>query len=156
MLHFTGRNRIITGIDYDEEKIDTANNCYSKSDNINFINQNVMTYDITPHDVIIINDVLHYLTFEEQEILVQRCIDNLHANGILLIKEAERKDDGHNLTWLTEIFSTNTGFNKMVHERLYFTSAAYLKKIADRNNMDLSIIQDAQYSSNTIFAIRNK
>ena len=31
MLHFTSPEREITGIDYDEEKIETANHCFSKT-----------------------------------------------------------------------------------------------------------------------------
>ncbi len=157
MLHFTGRDRVITGIDHDEEKIDIANNCYSKRDNINFVSQNILEYEITSHDVFIINDVLHYLTFEEQESLITKCIRNLNQDGILLIKDADRKDEkGQKLTWLTEFFSTNFGFNIMPHDKLYFTSGEDLKKIAEKNNMDFSIVQDAQYSSNTIFAIRHR
>jgi 1-acyl-sn-glycerol-3-phosphate acyltransferase len=157
MLHFLGRDRTITGVDHDEEKIDIANNCYSKKDNINFVCQSVTEYPITPHDVFIINDVLHYLTFEEQETLVTNCIKNLKPGGTLLIKDADKKDEkGQKLTWLTEFFSTNFGFNIMPHDRLYFTSGDDLKKIADKNNMDFSTVQDAQYSSNTIFAIRHR
>jgi 2-polyprenyl-3-methyl-5-hydroxy-6-metoxy-1,4-benzoquinol methylase len=157
MLHFLGRDRVITGIDHDEEKIDIANNCYSKKDNINFERHNVVEYNVTPHDVFIINDVLHYLTFEEQETLITKCINNLNPNGILLIKDADKKDEkGQKLTWLTEFFSTNFGFNIMPHDRLYFTSGDDLKKIAEKNNMSFSIVQDAQYSSNTIFAIKHR
>jgi 2-polyprenyl-3-methyl-5-hydroxy-6-metoxy-1,4-benzoquinol methylase len=117
----------------------------------------VTEYPITPHDVFIINDVLHYLTFEEQETLVTNCIKNLKPGGTLLIKDADKKDEkGQKLTWLTEFFSTNFGFNIMPHDRLYFTSGDDLKKIADKNNMDFSTVQDAQYSSNTIFAIRHR
>lgn len=157
MLHFTGKERIITGIDHDDEKIEIANNCYSKRDNINFISQNILEYKITPHDVFIINDVLHYLTYEEQESLITKCIQNLNPDGILLIKDADKKDEkGQKVTWLTEFFSTNFGFNIMPHDQLYFTSGEALKNIAEKNNMTFSIVQDAQYSSNTIFAIKHR
>ena len=86
-----------------------------------------------------------------------KCINNLNPGGVLLIKDADRKDEkGQKLTWLTEFFSTNFGFNIMPHDQLYFTSGEELKKIADKNNMDFSIVQGAQYSSNTIFAIKHK
>lgn len=157
MLHFLGRNRTITGIDLDEEKIDIANNCFSKKDNINFVAQSILTYDIQAQDTFIITDVLHYLTFEEQESVIKKCIDKLNPGGIILIKEADNKNKkGQKLTWLSEFFSTNFGFNQMSHRELYFTSADEIKRIAEKYNMDFSIAQDPQYSSNTIFAIRHK
>ena len=36
MLHFTGPERQVTGVDYDEEKIATANHCFSKNVNDQF------------------------------------------------------------------------------------------------------------------------
>jgi 2-polyprenyl-3-methyl-5-hydroxy-6-metoxy-1,4-benzoquinol methylase len=157
MLHFLGRNRTITGIDLDEEKIDIANNCFSKKDNINFFAQSILTYDIKPQDTFIITDVLHYLTYEEQEAVIKRCINKLNPGGIILIKEADNKNKrGQKLTWLSEFFSTNFGFNQMSHRELYFTSADEIKRIAEKYNMAFSIAQDPQYSSNTIFAIRHK
>jgi 1-acyl-sn-glycerol-3-phosphate acyltransferase len=157
ILHFTGKDRTITGIDHDEEKIDIANNCFSKSDNINFVCASVLEYPITPHDVFIINDVLHYLKLGEQETLITKCINSLNTNGVLLIKDADKKDEkGQKLTWLTEFFSTNFGFNIMPHDQLYFTSGDAIKLIAEKNNMRFNVFQDAQYSSNTIFAIKHR
>jgi 1-acyl-sn-glycerol-3-phosphate acyltransferase len=157
MLHFLGGGRTITGIDLDSEKIEIASNCYSKDDTINFEAANALEYRITPHDTFIITDVLHYLRPDEQETLIKRCIDNLNADGIILIKEADtKKMKGQRLTWLSEFFSTNFGFNTMPHHELYFTSADEISRIAGENNMDFSIVQDPQYSSNTIFAIRHK
>jgi 1-acyl-sn-glycerol-3-phosphate acyltransferase len=157
MLHFTGRNRIITGIDHDAEKIDIANNCYSKNDHINFKQADIAAYEISPHDVFIINDVLHYLNPDEQISLLKKCIHNLNHHGIILIKDADiDNNSGHKVTWLTEFFSTNFGFNKMVHQQLFFTSGEGLRKIAVENNMDFSVILDPKYSSNTIYAIKHK
>src|SRR5690606_13268477 len=40
MLSFIAPERKITGLDYDEEKIETANHCFSKKDTINFVCDN--------------------------------------------------------------------------------------------------------------------
>ena len=157
MLHFLGKDRIVTGIDHDQEKIDIANNCFSKDEHINFSCRSMLEYPITPHDAFIINDVLHYINYQEQEELIKKCIDNLNPGGILLIKEADDKGGKSQIvTWMTEFFSTNSGFNQMSHKGLYFTSAMELKRIADKYNMDFSVVQDPKYSSNTIFAIKHK
>ncbi|MEJ0102331.1 MAG: methyltransferase domain-containing protein [Bacteroidota bacterium] len=44
MLNFTGQERTITGIDYDEEKIKTARNCFSKNDRIDFEHKDVLSF----------------------------------------------------------------------------------------------------------------
>jgi hypothetical protein len=43
----------------------------------------------------------------------------------------------------------------MGHEQLYFTTAEEIKRIAEKYGMHFSILEEAQYSSNTIFAIRH-
>ena len=57
MLSFTSAQREITGIDYDEEKIDTANHCFSKTNNINFVHGDVMSFDFEKYDAIILADM---------------------------------------------------------------------------------------------------
>ncbi len=157
MLHFLGRERLVTGIDLDETKIEIANNCFSRDERINFVAQSVLTYEFGAHDAYTITDVLHYLHYNEQELLIKRCIDRLNAGGIILIKEADT-DRVHQqkLTWLSEFFSTNFGFNQMTHQELFFTSAEKIKSIAEKYGMEFSIAQGAEYSSNTIFAIRHR
>ena len=59
MLSFTSAQREITGIDYDEEKIDTANHCFSKTDSINFVHSDVMGFSFEKYDAIILADMLH-------------------------------------------------------------------------------------------------
>ena len=153
MLHFTGRDRVITGVDHDAEKIDIANNCFSKSDKINFVAADATQYEVTPHDVIILNDMLHYINYQEQELLIKKCIDNLNPGGTLFIKDADSKNEkGQKLTWLSEFFSTNFGFNKMPHASLYFTNEERLSAIAQKYNMNIKLVQEAKFSSNTIYA----
>jgi len=56
MLSFVSDKRKITGIDYDEDKIKTANNCISRNDNINFVCSDALSYDYKMSDVFIISD----------------------------------------------------------------------------------------------------
>jgi uncharacterized protein len=44
MLHFVSTQRLITGVDYDEQKIATANHCFSKNENIHFICADILQY----------------------------------------------------------------------------------------------------------------
>jgi 2-polyprenyl-3-methyl-5-hydroxy-6-metoxy-1,4-benzoquinol methylase len=55
MLSFLSEDRIITGVDYDEDKIHTANNCYAKSERINFICADITSFPLRSYDVILLN-----------------------------------------------------------------------------------------------------
>src|SRR5690606_22902481 len=51
MLHFMSDKRRITGVDYDAEKIETANHGYSKSTELTFVCADITTFSIDPVDI---------------------------------------------------------------------------------------------------------
>jgi 2-polyprenyl-3-methyl-5-hydroxy-6-metoxy-1,4-benzoquinol methylase len=122
MLSYTSRERIITGIDYDENKISIAQNGYTKNDNTSFHYANAMEYDFKNQDAIILSDVLHYLTESDQELLLEKCITKLNPSGMIVIRDGVRElESRHRGTRLTELFSTRIlGFNKTGKHGLHF------------------------------------
>jgi len=86
MLMLHSGERIITGIDYDSNKINVAKHGYLKNDNISFIEADVTEFPITPQDGFLFGDVLHYLTYDKQKSLLQTCIRNLKPGGMILIR----------------------------------------------------------------------
>ena len=62
MLNLVSKNRLITGVDYDSDKISVAKHCAIKSDNVKFIKGDITKVDLDYSDVFIMNDVLHYST----------------------------------------------------------------------------------------------
>ena len=85
MLHFTGWKRNITGVDANEEKIDVANNCYSKDELVNFVCADVMKYSIQKCDAFIINQKNLSLKEEDLKLLVKKCMENLNENGTIVL-----------------------------------------------------------------------
>ncbi|MBI3883410.1 MAG: 1-acyl-sn-glycerol-3-phosphate acyltransferase, partial [Sphingobacteriales bacterium] len=81
MLHFVSSQREITGIDYDEEKIATANHCFSKDAAINFFYADVLEFEFETYDAIIICDMLHYLQPAQQKLVIEKCIRHLNTGG---------------------------------------------------------------------------
>lgn len=156
MLSFTSAQRQITGIDYDEDKIDTANNCFSKTAMINFVHSDVMGFEFERYDAIILADMLHYLKPEEQKQVIKKCIDNLNAGGMIIIRDGDAdKAAQHKKTKLTEYFSTRVlGFNKTSDEGLDFLSGSMIRKIAAENNLTCSEVPDSKLTSNTIFILK--
>lgn len=90
MMHFTGWKRNLLGIDSNEENIDVANNCYSKSSDINFVRADAMSYELPQSDAFMVNTEELQLTPEQVTTLVSRCQQKLNDGGvIILIAEKE-------------------------------------------------------------------
>lgn len=156
MLHFLSKDRIITGVDYDEEKIATANHNYLKNDKLTFHHANVVEFTYDQQDAIIISDVLHYLQPHEQELVIQRCINNIADNGIIILRDGDAdKKERHKGTELTEFFSIKAfGFNKSSGQPLTFISGSRIREIAVKYGAAVEQIDNTRYTSNIIFVLR--
>jgi len=155
MLNFVSEKRKITGIDYDSEKIELAKNCNAKNDNVNFVCADALTYEFKNCDVIILSDVLHYLTEEKQERLIKSCVEHLNPGGLMIIRDADSDlKKRHWGTKYTEFFSTRSGFNKMGEKKLTFTSGKKIKEIISGYGLDIEIIDETKFTSNIVYIIK--
>jgi 1-acyl-sn-glycerol-3-phosphate acyltransferase len=159
MLHFTSPYRQILGVDYDEEKIDVAAACISRTEKLNFACGDVTTYDFPKSDGFVISDVLHYLEENEQAELIRRCASRLLPEGVLIIRDAN-KDLGrrHWGTRYTEFLSTKVlGFNKTGSKGLHFISASKIEEtLRGLDEVTFEIIDNTKLTSNIIFVVRHK
>lgn len=156
MLQFVSPQREITGIDYDEDKIETANNCFSRNDKINFKATDVMEFAFEDYDAIIMADVLHYLQPAQQKEIIERCIRHLRPGGIILIRDGDKELGAkHKGTRLTEFFSTKVvSFNKTSGEGLSYLSGSNIEKIAKEKGMACQVIDSTKYTSNVFFILK--
>jgi 1-acyl-sn-glycerol-3-phosphate acyltransferase len=154
MLAFASEQREVTGIDYDDEKIDTANHCFSRTERIRFEQADILNYTFDLYDVIIFADMLHYLPSNRQNGIIESAIAALNENGILIIREGDSEHKRHERTKTTELFSTRLlKFNKTEHE-LSFLSGSQIRNIADKYSMKLEVISDSALTSNTIYILK--
>lgn len=154
MLNMVSEDRKITAIDYDEQKIMVAANCAIKNDDVEFIAADITEYDIKESDVIILKDVLHYLPSEFQNQLIDKCINKLTMNGMLIIRDGDSElEKGHKNTKLTEFFSTNFGFNK-ANYKLEFISESKIREIAKKHKLNFEEVGQAKHTSNKLFVLR--
>ena len=153
MLYFSSTQREITGIDYDEDKIITANHCFSKTDKINFIHSDVLSFAFENYDAIILSDMLHYLQPADQKTVIEKSIHQLNPGGIVIIREGDKDSmEKHKRTELTEFFSTKLfSFNKTAAKGLSFLSGKTIGEMAVTNDMECKEIKNSKYTSNTIF-----
>ena len=155
MLYFSSTKREITGIDYDEEKIETANHCFSKTTSVNFVHSDILNFNFEKYDAIILADVLHYLQPAEQDQVLEKCITQLNPGGIVIIRDGDKDDVyRHKKTMLTEFFSTKLfGFNMTGVKGLSFFSGRSVREKAAKHHMDCREIRDSKITSNTIFVL---
>lgn len=155
MLQFLSRERTIIGVDYDEEKIETANYGYLKTSRLQFHYADVTQFALEKYDAIIISDVLHYLKPEAQEGLLKRCFEALNPGGKLIIRDGNSDlKERHKGTQLTEFFSVKLlGFNKSVNP-LNFVSGERIKKLASSYGLTVEMLDDAKFTSNVIFVVQ--
>jgi uncharacterized protein len=155
MLGFTSEERTILGIDYDNDKIELANNCISKNERVNFVAADAVTYNYPAADVFLLSDVLHYMPEEKQEQLLTSCINHLNTGGIIIIRDADKDLQKRHLgTRYTEFFSTRFGFNKSLNSKLFFFSGKQITRLAARNNMKVEVIDNSKLTSNLLYILR--
>ncbi|MDH5365613.1 MAG: MMPL family transporter [Cyclobacteriaceae bacterium] len=153
-LAFSGEDREVLAIDYDEDKIDVAKNCPSIPEKLKFEVGDIVKYSYHITDAFVVSDVLHYLTTEAQQQLLQNLLNNLSKNGMMIIRDGDsEKTKRHKGTKLTEIISTRIGFNKTQNE-LNYISGELIRSFAMENNLNLEIIDKSKLTSNVLFVLR--
>lgn len=157
MLHWAAPGREFIGIDYDDEKIEVAQNNLLRDETITFRQGDVTNAELSPCDGIIISDVLHYLLPEQQTVLLENVVQALNEGGVLVIRDgiAELQDRIKG-TKLTELFSTKIfSFNKTQNE-LHFISRKLIDDLAAKHDMELTVHDHARMTANLIFVLRKK
>jgi 1-acyl-sn-glycerol-3-phosphate acyltransferase len=158
MLHWAAPGRAFTGVDYDEEKIETAQNNFLRDTSmLHFVYADVTQYALDPCDGVIISDVLHYLLPDQQKTLLDRCLAALNDGGTLIVRDGVSDlKDRHKGTERTEIWSTKLlRFNKVQNE-LHYISRSFMERFALDNNLQLHVIDQTKFTSNLIFVMKKK
>ena len=145
------------GFDYDEDKVDVAQNSYLKSDGIEFAHADIYTVKPENADVVIIADTLHYLTEERQLQTLENVDNGLVSGGLLLIRDGlSDLGDSHEWTQNSEKWSTKImKFNKVEND-LHFFSKTFIKNWANEHGYSISFDMQSDNSSNTLMILRKK
>lgn len=155
MLSLLSEEREILGIDYDEDKIAVAQHGWLRNEHLRFEHGNALQYPLPESDVFILNDMLHYMSYEHQRVLLSKCAALLHPQGMMIIRDGNSANASkHRLTRLTELFSTRIfNFNRTTEE-LHFTTESQLREMVETFGMNVEIIPNDKYTSNTIYIFR--
>jgi len=152
----TSETRNFIGVDFDSEKITIANNSSLINDNIKFVQADLTDYEIEKSDVILINDVLHYINKKDRRSVVINAFNKLNENGFMVIRDGDRDmSDKHKITKLSEVMSTFIKFNKADYKDLDFLSRNEIINLANELGAKLEIVDNTQFTSNIIYILRS-
>lgn len=157
LLSFRSSEREITGIDYDQDKIDIAKHAYYKNKRLHFIQADIRMTEIQESDAFVLSDVLHYFPAGDQENVLARCAARLKTGGVILIREGNRDmRNRHRRTRFTEFLSTRIiKFNKTDPAgELHFTSAKIISDFAAISGLNIEVIDHSRFTSNQLFVLR--
>ena len=154
-LHYRNPSRVITGIDYDQDKIALAEHGYDKTDNLSFEHGDIRSLLLEDPEVVFFNDVLHYLQPAEQFVVLKNTLDALSEDGIIFIRDGITDlNSRHNRTKKTEKYSTKIiNFNKTTNDLTFFSSEEIFN-FAKKNNASCKMIQQSKRTSNVLFILR--
>lgn len=157
MLTMLSGDRYITGIDYDEEKIEVASHCFLKRENLCFIQADALCCKLPQSDVFVLNDMLHYIDYESQQVLLDRCLNRLNTGGMIIVRDGDRTNEKrHWLTRFSEFCSVKVfRFNK-AGEDLFFPGRERFFNWAETHLLDVQMIANDKYTSNTIYLFKKK
>jgi uncharacterized protein (DUF2062 family)/trans-aconitate methyltransferase len=106
-----GLARSVVGFDFDERKVELAQEA-SRGDAL-FEGGDVTVAPITAADTLLLIDVLHYLSREDQDALLKRAASALEKSGRLPIRVVDaRRGSRFWLTRLAEAVTTAVGYNR--------------------------------------------
>ncbi len=156
-LHYKNPNRIIIGTDYDADKIEVAKHCADKGEQLSFEVKDAKKMDFETADVVFFNDVLHYLSYENQLKVLRNTVEKLTKNGLLIIRDGiSDLQERHAVTEKTERYSTKIfGFNKTT-EQLSFFSSKDIFNFAEEYGLSCEMKEQTSKTSNVLFILRKQ
>jgi 1-acyl-sn-glycerol-3-phosphate acyltransferase len=134
LLHFASKEREFTGVDSDEDKVEMANNCFSKDDKINFIFADIPEFAFENYNAIIMVDFLQNMQQDAQKLLIKKCISHLNPGGRLIIRTGNK-----------DLNSKAKGTS--------FLSGQLVKDAAASNHMKWTVIDQVKNTSDIVFVI---
>lgn len=158
MLLMLSDKRSVLGMDYDENKIQVAQNNSARKQfspgQIEFQAADLNHWEFQNGDVYILADVLHYMPENEQEYVIKQSVANINEGGMIIIRDADTSlEKKHRGTQFSEWQSTKlVGFNKTKddNKQLYFGSAKDRISLLESLGLQVELIDNTKMNSNVV------
>ncbi len=140
LLTELGRATSARGVDWDEEKIARGQKALEQGPRllVTLSRGDARTAPIHDADTVLLVDILHYFTIDEQDALLRRAAKAVRAGGRLLVREADTERGWRSfVTLLEERFFTLLRFTR--GERVKFRAARDLRAIMESEGLDVEV-----------------
>lgn len=147
--------RSFLGLDYDEDKIRVAQRTAPESSRIKFEMGDILNVEYPECDTILLLDVLHYWTLENQQSILNKARAALRPGGRLILRDGARAESAaHRRVDFWERIATRIGHNQ-TKEGLHFQTLAELEAALKRAGFaSWDIKRDAGRDSNVMLVAR--
>lgn len=122
------KNRTVIGVDLNAKRLEK-----SKLANLRFELADIRDYNLKGADAVILSDVLHHISFTDQDWVLENIKKSLKRQGLLIIKEI---DTGEFVRSKLSRFWDSVFYPK---EKIYFQNAKVLKKKLEELGFKVSI-----------------
>jgi 2-polyprenyl-3-methyl-5-hydroxy-6-metoxy-1,4-benzoquinol methylase len=135
-IYFALKNlkREVIGSEISEERIRIAKMISSEIPNVCFRVESLIKSGEEKFDAIVAVDLLHHINNKEKEDFVRESRNRLNKNGILIIKDIDKKP-------LFKYYWNYLHDKIMTRERLYFYSAKQMKEMLEKNGFKIKEIR---------------
>lgn len=115
--------RTVVGLDHDAKRVTAAQRAGESLPNLRFCSAQEQPDWQHGFQCVVCMDMLHYLTFDEQQALLARACDSLGPDGVLVVREVEQaRGLRYALNYVYEWLATHIGFTKSSEAALYLRS----------------------------------
>lgn len=141
LLMELGRATKAGGVDWDEKKVQDGAKAASREPAlaIELTQGDARTADVPAADTVLLIDLLHYFTVEEQDAILRRAARAVRDGGRLLVREADTERGWRSWTTLLEekVFTT-LRYNR--GERVKFRASKDLAKVMEAEGLSVEIV----------------
>ncbi|MRG94163.1 DUF2062 domain-containing protein [Polyangium spumosum] len=145
LLLALGRARRAHGLDWDEAKIEAARRAAATRPDgdapapATFAREDARRFEATPADTVLLIDLLHYFTIEEQDAILRCAADHVKPGGRLLVREADTERGFRSFaTLLEEKIFTTLRFNR--GERVRFRPARSITELLEARGFRCDVL----------------
>ncbi|MDI1447386.1 DUF2062 domain-containing protein [Polyangium sp. 6x1] len=140
-----GRATRAHGLDWDETKIEAARRAAATRPDgarpaaATFAREDARRFEATPADTVLLIDLLHYFTLEEQDAILHCAADHVRPGGRLLVREADTERGARSFaTLLEEKIFTAVRFNR--GERVRFRPARSITALLEARGFHCEVL----------------
>ncbi|MEK6891699.1 MAG: class I SAM-dependent methyltransferase [Nanoarchaeota archaeon] len=134
-LGLSSKNRKITGIEYNAERIKKARLIGKNIKNVKFEVRDASKIRISKSEVHLLIDVMHHIPYNDQISLLNNIFKSIRKNDLIIIKDIDKKP------FLKYLWNYTHDKIMTINDRLYFRNQEWFESFFKERKMKTEIIR---------------